>query len=669
MATISSSNPFAEGVERFCSRLVLSDEKFEEMSAQAARDLRQNKAAYFRRVLMMAAMGYGYITFIVGSMVAFVAAIAIAMWNGHFFNIGLVKILLVFGIFVFGMVRALWIKTPPPVGIKLERDEAPALFQLIDKFKSELNTSVDVVMINDDFNAFVTQIPKLGFLGLHTNYLVLGLPLMAALNANQFSAVLAHELGHLSGNHSKRAAWVYGLRARWSQLLITMRHESPVAFAVFYVFFSWLAPRFNAYTMALARSHELDADKDAQRIAGEANMASSLVLVRLKGRYLDEVVWADVVREAIDRSKPTERVFDGITESLRGLPIENSKAEDWLKRALKEKGSGMDTHPSLCERLDAGSCLHDYEHSSPELIEQLKSPIPPGETAAEVFLGKALPTCIDKLSSQWTENIAGFWTDKHEFFKSAKGRLLELDAKAEAEELTVEDWKEKAYYVGEMQGFDACRPIFEEILSRFPNDPAANYAVGSLMVDDGNEEGIVLLEKAMAMRMSLVSDCVSKISNFLEERGRKAEADKYESKLSAFKKESERAEKERNGVTVYDELLPHELAESWIDFMNEVFPLLPAIEAAYVVRKEVHYFTDYPYLVLALDVKGSAEDKLALARWLIGNLNLPHAFCVITFDGDAKKLKQRVLAVDNSQVYDKKFPRIKEKETVQTPAP
>lgn len=665
MATVSSSNPFAEGVERFCSGLVLSDDKFEEMSAQAARDLRENKAAYFRRVMMMAALGYGYITLIVGSMVAFVVAIAIAMWNGHLFHIAMLKILLVFAIFVFGMVRALWIKTPPPVGIKVERNEAPALFQLIDKFKSELNTTVDVVLINDDFNAYVTQIPRLGFLGMHTNYLVLGLPLMAALNANQFSAVLAHELGHLSGNHSKRAAWVYGLRARWSQLLLTMRQDSPVAFAVFYVFFSWLAPRFNAYTMAMARAQELDADKDAQRIAGEGNMASSLVLVRLKGRYLDEVVWTDVARKAIDRPAPVERVYESITESLRGLPLENHKAEDWLKRALKEKGSGMDTHPSLCERLDASKCLHEYEEVSPELLEHLKRPIPQGETAAEVFLGKAFQKYIDELSAQWHESITGFWTDKHDFFKTAKKELAQLEQKEASEGLSIEELKEKAYYVNEMDGFEACRPIFEQMLEKFPDDPSANYTVGTMLLDEGNEDGIPLLEKAMSMRLSLVSDCVSKISLFLEERGRKAEADKYESKLSEFKSESERAEKERNGVHANDELLPHELGESWIDFMNQVFPLMTSVQAAYVARKHVNYFPDYPYLVLALDVKGSGEDKLAIARWVIANLSLPHAFCVITFDGDTKKLKEKILKVENSQVYDKKFPRVKAAESPQ----
>jgi Zn-dependent protease with chaperone function len=656
LATISSSNPFAEGVERFCSKLILSDERFEALSQQAARDLKENRAAYFQRVMLMAALGYGYILSVISLMIWGVVAITVAMFQNHYLHIGFLKILLLLGLFAYGMLRSLWLKSPPPEGIKVTREDAPALFELIDKFKTELNTKVDVVMVNDDFNAFVTQIPRLGFLGLHTNYLVLGLPLMAALNANQFSAVLAHELGHLSGNHSKRAAWVYGLRARWSSLLINMRQESPLAFAIFYVFFSWLAPRFNAYTMALARAQELDADKDAERIAGSGNVASSLVLVRLKGRYLDEV-WTSVTRKAIDSPTPVEGIYNEVTESMRSLPVENVKAQDWLKKALAERGSGMDTHPPLCERLGARGCLHDYQEISDQLLNNLKEPIPKGETAAEVFLGSALPKYINQLSEQWHKNVTAFWTDKFEFFKTAKERLAELDRKAESEELSLEDMKEKAYYISEMQGMEGCRPLLEEILQKFPDDPLANYTVGVTLLDEGNEEGVALLEKAMDARLSMVSQCVAALTTYLEPRGRVGEVAKYDGKMAEFRQASERAEKERNGVNGKDALKPHSVSEAWIDVINLVMPHFKNVEYAYLVEKEVQTFPEYPYLVLAIDTKGSGEEKLELARWLIGNLQLPDPFCVITFDRDTKKLKENILKIKNSMVYSKYAPR------------
>jgi len=652
MATVHSTNPFAEGVERFCSGLILSDEKFEAMSKQAAIDLRENKAAYFQRVIAMALLGYGYIALIVAIGVGGLLYIGYFAWQSHHMNIGVVKVMIVLAIVEFGMMRALWIKYPPPEGVKVSREEAPELYSLIDKFKSELNTRVDHVLVNDEFNAFVTQIPRFGFLGFHQNYLVLGLPLMAALNADQFKGVLAHELGHLSGNHSKSSAWVYGLRARWSQLLTQMRHESPFIFAIFYVFFSWLAPRFNAYTMAMARAHELDADRDAERIAGGGHIGSALVLVRLKGRYLNDKLWAKILRLAADNEAPPRNVYSEIVGTMGGLPIESDKAKDWLLQVLAEKGSGVDTHPPLSERLSARNCLAPYENASDELMAELQKPLELGQSSAEVFLASALPSVIKNLSDSWYESVKPYWSDKHEFFKHAKERLAEFETKAKEEPLKLEEMKEKAYYISEMVGVEGCRPVLEEILTQFPGDPMANYTVGALLLDEGKDEGIELLEKAMAGRVSLISDCCERLERYFAARGRADEVKKYDGKLAEFRNEQERAQKERQGVNARDTLVPHELSVTWLEYIANVLPHFPKVQNAYLVQKQVNYFPEYPYLVLALDTKCSAEENLELARWLLANLELPDQFCVITFDGHTKSLKEMILKTDKSKIYE-----------------
>lgn len=56
------------------------------------------------------------------------------------------------------------------------------------------------------------QHARLGVLGWHVNYLILGLPLMQAVSPEQFRAIVAHELGHLSRNHSRFAGWIYRVR-------------------------------------------------------------------------------------------------------------------------------------------------------------------------------------------------------------------------------------------------------------------------------------------------------------------------------------------------------------------------------------------------------------------------------------------------------------------------
>ena len=74
------------------------------------------------------------------------------------------------------------------------------------------------VLITPYFNAGVTQVPRLGILGWHRNYLLIGVPLIKTLTAEQFKSVLAHEIGHLSRGHARAANWIYRLRIIWARL-------------------------------------------------------------------------------------------------------------------------------------------------------------------------------------------------------------------------------------------------------------------------------------------------------------------------------------------------------------------------------------------------------------------------------------------------------------------
>jgi Zn-dependent protease with chaperone function len=111
--------------------------------------------------------------------------------------------------FLLVMVRALWVHLQPPKGWMLTRADAPDLFQLLDRLRKELQTPpIHVVLVTPEFNAAVSEIPRLGLFGWHRNYLLLGLPLLQVLTREQFTAVLAHELGHLSHGHARSSNWI-----------------------------------------------------------------------------------------------------------------------------------------------------------------------------------------------------------------------------------------------------------------------------------------------------------------------------------------------------------------------------------------------------------------------------------------------------------------------------
>ncbi|MGD9679830.1 MAG: M48 family metallopeptidase [Candidatus Obscuribacterales bacterium] len=655
MATVSSINPLAERIEKFFSVLIPSDAQLEEISQRAAVDLEKRPQFYFLKSLLMAVAGYSYIFAVVGILIGILLALVFYVFNHHgvgAYAIGKLSLLLIVLIFAIG--KALWIKSSPPDGVPLTREEAPVLFDTVEDYKKALNTRVDEVKIDDSFNAFVMQVPRLGILGFHKNYLVLGLPLMASMTADQFKGVLAHELGHLSGNHGKSKAWIYGLRVRWSNLFGNLRESSPLAYGIFYGFFAFLAPRFNAYTMALARTHELEADADADRIAGSGNLGAALVTLELKGNDINEHFWPGIFLKPLETEKPIAGVYSFVSDHVRKLDVPGEVSARWLEQALKAEGKWDDTHPCLRKRLEALGCLSKYIEHPQKAIDELSSPLPRGESAAEVLLGDYCSKISDCLSEVWQASLEEYWQVRHESLKASLERREKLNEKAASEELSAEETLEFIYHTSEVEGHEAAKPLWEKMVEKFPDDPVANYSVGLIRLGEKDEAGIPYLEKAMSLRVSMVGDCCTAIKNYLTDAGRGNEALKYDGKLKQFERECGLASKERENVTPGDELIEYQLSEEYKDYIGEVLKHFHQIKRAYIAEKVVEFMPEYKFLVLGLEsgAMKNQEEVNEIAVFLLANLQLPEQFCVVTFDMYNKKLKDKITSMPDSLVYE-----------------
>ena len=120
---------------------------------------------------------------------------------------------------LIAMVRALWVRPDAPSGRPITAEEAPQLFALIDDVARRIEgPALATVTINSEFDASIRQIPRWGVFGGYHNHLELGVPLIAALSVDEFTAVLAHEMGHLCGDHGKFSAWIYRQRRTWAAL-------------------------------------------------------------------------------------------------------------------------------------------------------------------------------------------------------------------------------------------------------------------------------------------------------------------------------------------------------------------------------------------------------------------------------------------------------------------
>ncbi len=221
----------------------MTHEQFDALVEKLERFAHKEPASYRIRVGLLAALGYTYLILILVGLLALVGLLVSIVLLSHQVNAVMIKLGVLLLIPVWVIVRSLWVSFPPPQGIKLSRQQVPQLFDMVDELTTKLQApQFHHILLDRNFNAAVVQVPRFGVFGWHQNYLLVGLPLMQALSPEQFRAVVAHELGHLSGNHSRFAGWIYRVRKTWMQIFERFQHSQHGSSVLFDRFFNWYAP-------------------------------------------------------------------------------------------------------------------------------------------------------------------------------------------------------------------------------------------------------------------------------------------------------------------------------------------------------------------------------------------------------------------------------------------
>ncbi len=245
----------------------------------------------------------------------------------------------------YGTWKALRTQLPEPHGLPLDRATAPHLWATVDELAAEVGTRApDEIYLVPEVNAAVEERSRLVGLIAGRRYMYLGMPLLQAFTVAQLRSVLAHELGHYSGRHTRFAGVAYrgrlALRRTISQI-----GSGNVA--------GWIFRGYGRlYVMvhnSVSRRQELEADLASVRVAGRDAAASALreleVLDAAFAFYMNRYVGP-----GLEAGYAPDDLFAGFGELLHaradeiaGLRTNQSDGEQ----------SAWDTHPPLGIRLAA----------------------------------------------------------------------------------------------------------------------------------------------------------------------------------------------------------------------------------------------------------------------------------------------------------------------------
>ncbi|MEP6908487.1 MAG: M48 family metallopeptidase, partial [Pseudoxanthomonas sp.] len=557
------------------------------------REAEQAPARYQLKLALLALLGYavlgGALLLTLGLLVFLVGYMLIARpVISPFMAVALMMLALSGAV----VMRALWIRFVPPDGHPLQPGEAPELQAEVERIRKAVGAAqLHGIVVNAELNAAAAYVPR-GFGGWgQRHYLILGLPLLHALDRRELAAVVAHEFGHFDGGHGHFTAWIYRLRSSWHRLLEGMA-GGMAGGQLLWFFFRWYAPYFDAYSQVLARRQEYAADAVSAQIAGAEAAVSALVRIELASDWLENDFWPQVNESVRAQAYPPVAVHEQLAERLSiGIARDARIPARLLARATAPE----DTHPTLMQRAVAMQCEP----------RQLDGPA----DAAATLLGDLDAKLQQRFSLEWRTAAEVEWKARHQAVQRERQRLAELEAHpthtpAEAVELAClsEDHH---------PGVEVL-PLYREALRRAPSNANGHYRLGALLLKrESAAEAMQHLQRAMELDATLVEPALRALDRHA---GVEKESPAWQASIDTLRDRYSRHPGEIDEEDAHV-LESHALDASQLRELSRALRGYDKVRKAWVVRRPLLGTEVMPHFLVMLDWAGSvASEQAALPR-------------------------------------------------------
>jgi Zn-dependent protease with chaperone function len=307
------------------------------------------------------------------------------------------------GLIAVRVSRWLWVRLPAPDGIPLKETDAPELHTLLKELRSRFLIKRPVtVRITGDMNASVVS-------RLRGLTLQVGLPLLLGVTPRQCCAILSHEFGHLVLQRAGPGSWASHLHSWWYRVLDRIDQDETVLGR----FMAWALGaadrRYLADGMRLSRAEEFQADALAAETVGSRPLAEALSAIALKQQFLAHDFLPKIHEQVYHRRRPVILPYRHMASAfLVGYDSNESLAT--YADVVDEEAP---THPSIRARM-----ARFYDGSWPTPGN--------GTSAAEAYLGNAVPWLANALDQAWWQEHGHDWTRHHREVQWAQRRIAML---------------------------------------------------------------------------------------------------------------------------------------------------------------------------------------------------------------------------------------------------
>ncbi len=606
---------------------------------------------YKLKVAALAALGFVIMALLLGTVglgLVLLAGLAVALaYSGGaallwLFKLGKVLILLAWPMWslVKHGIKALLVRLPAPQGRALGREQAPALFAALDDMRRRMHgPPVHQVLLVDEVNAAMVQVPAFGLFGLPRNHLLLGLPLLESLPPDEALAVVAHEYGHLAGSHGRFGAWIYRLRHTWVTIHAQTEQMQGWMARLVRPLVRWFAPHFNAYTFVLARANEYEADAASAELVGADAAAQALKRVNLAA-----VRYQAHLDKAFDRLRDEPRPPGDMGRRWAQqalLPPPADDAARWLGEALDREGRVDDTHPVLRARLAA----------LPGQAAKLHQPPPPpqGPTAAEAWLGALWPGLREHFDAAWAESMAQPWADRHEQVQRDRQRLAGLRAQGAR---ALDEHYEMLRLQTALEPEVDQRQAWADFNAEHPDHAGGLFFEGAERLFHGDATGLPLLERCVALDPDFTKPACERAHAWLTKLGDTAAAERHAERWRERDAWEARRADELDTLDVQPTLVTADAPVAAAVLARLTPAALKHVARVHLARRLLHADSSVQTYVLAVTLtwwgrqlgrQQAVVNRLAALDW-------PVHLVVCTLEGRYAKLKRPLRALAQSRL-------------------
>jgi hypothetical protein len=444
----------------------------------------------------------------------------------------------------------------------------------------------------------------------------------------QARSVIAHEMGHLSGKHGRFSGWVYRIRLSSYRIMMALEQQQNRDANLMRRFFDWYSPTFNAYTFALARANEYDADKIAAKLTTNRDTANAIVSCHVVHDLLDDFFWQPYLKQADVLEKPTESPYTQLLDFLKNNSFDTVAMTSKLVQAMTAETAPFDTHPALKDRLKALNC------------EPIAASEPIKKSAAKRWLGKKnLPNIIKDFDQEWLLRNSTKWIERHKYAQKSRSKLVALQEKP-LHSLTADELWQLATLTEEFAPNEDCLPLFEQYSKRRPDDANADFVIGRLMLARNNEHGADKLTRAMDKQPRLKMDAYEWLIHFYRNRNDHNAAKFWQEQAELLIDMNKAADHERAIISADDQFIKPDRQTDILGLFTQRIMNIKGLKHAWLAEKRMRYYPESKTFILVFE-KGffDKEAKMIdlIASQLDGKL---HCFIMQKGGNQADSAKQ-----------------------------